>query len=88
MLTYRQMMQRTARILRRRRLIVGVPVLTPTLSSYWVELVTPVPLELAQPLIEGLRNDTVVQDESSRRVMPIPLTRFDDAVRAALEAAA
>ena len=87
-LTYRQMMQRTARILGRRRLIVGVPVLTPTLSSYWVELVTPVPLELAQPLIEGLRNDTVVQDESSRRVMPIPLTRFDDAVRAALEAAA
>lgn len=83
-LTYREMMQRTARILGRRRLIIGVPVLTPTLSSYWVELVTPVPLELAQPLIEGLRNDTVVQDDLSRHVMPIPLTHFDDAVRAAL----
>ena len=84
-LTYREMMLRTAAILGKRRVILGVPVLTPTLSSYWVDLVTPVPLELVQPLVEGLRNDTVMQDEAARRLMPIPLTRFDDAVRAALD---
>lgn len=83
-LTYRDMMQRTAAILNRRRIILGVPVLTPTLSSYWVYWVTPVPFELIQPLIEGLRNDTVIADDSAQQVMPIPLTPFDDAVRAAL----
>lgn len=84
-LTYREMMERTAAILGKRRVIVGVPVLTPTLSSYWVDLVTPVPFELVQPLVEGLRNDTTARDDSVRHVMPIPLTPFDDAVRAALE---
>ena len=61
-----------------------MPVLTPTLSSYWVELVTPVRYELAQPLIEGLRNDTVVGDDSAQEAMPIRLTPFDDAVLSAL----
>jgi uncharacterized protein YbjT (DUF2867 family) len=83
-LTYRAMMQRTAALLGKHPVILGVPVLTPKLSSYWVDLVTPVPFELAQPLIEGLRNDTIIQDDSARRAMPIPLTPFDDAVRAAL----
>ena len=42
-LTYREMMERTADVLgRRRSRIVRVPVLTPRLSSYWVALVTPV----------------------------------------------
>jgi uncharacterized protein YbjT (DUF2867 family) len=83
-LTYREMMRRTAALLHRRRVILGVPVLTPTLSSYWVYWVTPVPLELIQPLIEGLRNDTVIADNSAQEVMPVPLASFDDAVRAAL----
>lgn len=86
-LTYREMMLRTAAILKKRRMIVGVPVLTPQLSSYWVELVTPVSFAMAQPLIEGLRNDTTVQDDSAQRVMPVPLTPFDSAVRAALNVA-
>ncbi|HEX8918249.1 MAG TPA: NAD(P)H-binding protein [Chloroflexota bacterium] len=84
-LTYREMMQRTAAILGKRLTIIGVPVLTPTLSSYWVDLFTPVPFELVQPLIEGLRNDTIVQDDSAQRVMPIPLTPFENAVRDALQ---
>jgi hypothetical protein len=41
-LTYREMMDRTARVLGRRRpLVVKVPVLRPRLSSYRVTLVTP-----------------------------------------------
>ena len=36
-LTYREMMRRTAEVLGRRRpQVVKVPVLTPRLSSYWV----------------------------------------------------
>jgi len=41
------------------RLIVPVPVLTPRLSSYWIGLVTNVPISVARPLIEGVRSPAV-----------------------------
>lgn len=84
-LTYRQMLERTAAILGKRPLIVGVPVLTPKLSAYWVDFVTPVPASIAHPLIEGLRNEAIVHDDSARQAMPFVLTPFDTAVKTALE---
>ncbi|RYJ06960.1 MAG: NAD-dependent epimerase/dehydratase family protein, partial [Actinomycetales bacterium] len=51
-LTYLDMMQRYAAVagLPRRR-ILKVPVLSPTLSSHWVGVITPVPASLARPLV-------------------------------------
>ncbi len=83
-LTYRSMIERIARIRGRRRLIVEVPVLSPRLSSYWLHLVTPVRASVARPLVEGLRNPTVVRDDRIRRLLPFPLTSFEVAARAAL----
>jgi uncharacterized protein YbjT (DUF2867 family) len=83
-LTYRQMIERIARIRGRRRFIVEVPVLTPRLSSYWLHLVTPVRAGVARPLVEGLRNATVVRDDRIRELFDFPLTPFDEAARAAL----
>jgi uncharacterized protein YbjT (DUF2867 family) len=83
-MTYQEMMQRFARLRGLRRLIVRVPVLTPRLSSYWVDIVTSVPAAVARPLIEGLRSPIVVRDPSVGGLLPLPLTSFDDAVRAAL----
>jgi uncharacterized protein YbjT (DUF2867 family) len=83
-LTYREMIERIARIRGRRRLIVEVPVLSPRLSSYWLHLVTPVRAGVARPLIEGLRNPTVVRDDRLGALLPFPRTSFDDAARAAL----
>lgn len=83
-MTYRQMIERIARIRGRRPLIVEVPVLTPRLSSYWLHLVTPVNAGVARPLIEGLRNTTVSGDECLRRLVPLRLTSFEDAARAAM----
>ena len=83
-LSYKEMIERIARIRDRRRLIVEVPVLSPRLSSYWLHLVTPVRAGVARPLIEGLRNPTVVRDDRVRGLLPFPLTSFDDAARAAL----
>jgi len=84
-LTYREMMERTAAVLGKRPIIVNVPVLTPRLSAYWVDLVTPIPASIAHALIEGLRNEAIVQDDAARQVMPLPLTPFDTAVRLALQ---
>lgn len=84
-MTYREMIERVARLRGKRPLIVEVPVLTPYLSSLWLHLVTPVNAGVARPLIEGLRNDTIVRDESIREVLPIELTPFDSAVRLSSE---
>ena len=84
-MTYREMIERIARLRRKRPLIVEVPVLTPRLSSYWLTLVTPVRSRVARPLVEGLRNPTVARDQRLRRVVPLLLTSFDDAARAALD---
>ena len=83
-MTYREMIERIGRIRGKRRLIVEVPVLTPRLSSYWLHLVTPVNAGVARPLIEGLRNATVARDERLRELVPLPLTPFEDAARAAM----
>lgn len=41
-----------------------MPVLTPLLAAYWVDLVTPVSSGIAHPLIEGLKNEVVCLDHS------------------------
>ena len=87
-MTYRQMIERIGRIRGRRPLIVEVPVLTPRLSSYWLHLVTPVGAAVARPLIEGLRNATVVRDGRVRELIPFELTLFEAAVQAALDSSA
>jgi hypothetical protein len=68
---------------RRARPMIKVPLLTPRLSSYWVALVTPVPMGLIKPLVEGLSAEMVVSDPPPSGVNDAPLG-FDDAVRAAL----
>lgn len=83
-LTYKEMMERFARIEGRRIWIVPVPVLTPKLSAYWVGLVTPVKAAIAIALIEGLKNEVICRDNRIRELIPIPLTSFDDALRTAL----
>ena len=83
-MTYREMIERIARLRSKRPLIVQVPLLTPRLSSYWLHLVTPVRAAVARPLIEGLRTETVAREERIRELVPIRLTRFDEAARTAL----
>jgi uncharacterized protein YbjT (DUF2867 family) len=83
-LSYREMMVRTAGVLGRRPpLVVRVPVLTPRLSSYWVQLVTPVEGSLVRPLVDGLREEMVVRTPPPPGINDAPLG-FDDAVREAL----
>lgn len=84
-LSYREMMQRYAAVAGlTRRVIVPVPVLTPWLSSHWVNVVTPVPKAIAQPLVESLRNNVVAREQDLAELIPFELCPFDQAVRLAL----
>jgi hypothetical protein len=84
-LTYREMMLRFAAILGLKRWIIDVPVLTPRLSAYWVNIMTPVPAGIAFPLIEGLKAETICQDDRIRHLIPFEPAGFDLAVRRALD---
>lgn len=84
-LSYAEMMQTYARLRGMRRLMIPVPVLTPRLSSYWCNLVTPVPAAIARPLIEGLRNEVIVRDPEPARVFGVATSSYETAVRRAIE---
>ncbi len=87
-LTYAEMMRRYAKVAGLTpRAIVKVPVLTPQLSSLWVGLVTPVPANLARPLVESLRNEVVCSENDITGYLPDPpggLLTLDQAIAAAL----
>jgi uncharacterized protein YbjT (DUF2867 family) len=83
-LTYGEMLRRVGRHLGHEPLVLGVPVLTPRLSAYWVGLMTDVPWRVARPLIEGLKNPVVVHDDRLSDVIAVEPTPFDEAVRRAL----
>ncbi len=83
-LSYREMMERFARIVHRPLFIITVPLLTPQLSSLWVGLITPVKPSISMPLIEGLANEVVCRDRRIADLLPFSLTPFDASVRLAL----
>jgi uncharacterized protein YbjT (DUF2867 family) len=83
-MTYREMMERIARLRDKHPFIFEVPLLTPYLSSLWLHVITPVKAGIARPLIEGLRNETVAHDDRIRELVPVELTSFDEAAREAL----
>src|SRR5512137_1335871 len=85
-LTYREMMLGYAARRGLRRYLIPVPVLTPRLSSHWVRWMTPVPAAIARPLVEGLRNEVIVRDDSALRLIPAirPLS-YSEALDRALE---
>jgi uncharacterized protein YbjT (DUF2867 family) len=88
-MNYAEMMQRYAAVaaLPRRR-ILPVPFFTPSLSSHWVGLVTPVPASIARPLVESLRNTVVCREHDIAEYVPDPpegLLGFDEAVRLAVQ---
>ena len=84
-LSYGDMMRTYARLRGLRRLMIPVPVLTPRLSSYWVNLVSPVPAGIARPLIEGLRNEVVVRDPGPASAFGVHPLSFVEAVQRAID---
>jgi len=83
-LTYRDMMLVVARVLGLKRYLVQVPVLTPRLSSYWVKLVTPLPVATARSLIESVRSETICDNDLAARLFDFQPMSFEDAARRAL----
>ncbi|MBI2995163.1 MAG: SDR family oxidoreductase [Candidatus Melainabacteria bacterium] len=69
----------------KKRWIISLPALTPVLSSYWINLITPVPAVISKPLVEGLRNPVVCRDNRITKIIPQKLLSCREAIRLALE---
>jgi uncharacterized protein YbjT (DUF2867 family) len=84
-LTYLDMMKRYSAILNKSLKIVIIPFLTPRLSSYWVDLITPVKASLARPLIDSLKHEAVVHHNEIQKLIPIKLMNFEESIKTAMK---
>ena len=79
-MSYEQIMRVYAKYLDKSLFVIEIPFLTTRLSSYWVDLITPVKASLARPLIDSLVHDTVVTDDSIAKIIPMRLKSVRDAI--------
>jgi uncharacterized protein YbjT (DUF2867 family) len=84
-MSFKHMLERAARVMGRRRLLIPVPILSTRLSSYWLILFSPVSYRIARALVDGLKSETIIQNDNARihfsKVTPLP---YEKAIEAAL----
>jgi uncharacterized protein YbjT (DUF2867 family) len=83
-LSYREMMQRTAALIGKRTRTFAVPYFSPGLSRLWVTLVTQTPRALVAPLIQSLRHPMVASRDDLTKRLRRPGVGFEESVRRAL----
>jgi uncharacterized protein YbjT (DUF2867 family) len=84
-LTYYELMRlysQEAKLIK--RLVVHVPFITPGLSSYWINLIAPIPASIAHPLIEGLKYDLICLNNDIKDMIPQRLLTNRETIQLAL----
>jgi hypothetical protein len=85
-MTYKDMMLETARALGLKRYLLPVPFMSINISSYWLNLFTPVPFNVAKALIEGLSSEVVIQNHNAKKYFPqIEPSEYYEAVQKAVK---
>ncbi len=86
-ITFQQMITQAAEVMNLRRFLIPVPLLSPKLSSYWLILFTPVPFRIARSLVEGLKSETIRQNDHAKTFFPTirPLSYRDSVSQAIRE---
>ena len=79
-ITYEELMRVYAKYLNKSLFVIQIPFLTTRLSSYWIDLITPVKASLARPLIDSLVHDTIVTNDSITKIISLPLKSVRDAI--------
>ena len=82
--SYGELMDEYARQRGLRRWMIPVPLLTPHLSSLWLDLVTPLHARVGRKLIDSLRHPTVVRNGTAKRLFSIGPIGVREAIASAL----
>lgn len=86
-ISYTDMMERTAALMGKSLRVLHAPFFTPRLSLWWVRLVTGTPMALVAPLVESLRHDMIARDaEKLPARAGLTLATFEQAMARALAA--
>ena len=84
-LSYLEMMKIYTKTVGKFILIITIPFLSTKISSYWIELITPVKASLARPLVESLEHDSIVEDQSIGEIIPLKLKSFKESIEYCLK---
>ncbi|AVR44117.1 DUF2867 domain-containing protein [Christiangramia fulva] len=82
-LTYQEMMEQYAEVRKLKIWIIGVPVMSPKLSSYWLYFVTSTSYRLAQNLIDSMSVEVITKDTRLQEMLNIDLIDYKEAIRMA-----
>lgn len=84
-LSYLDVMKRYGEAVSLSRVYLNVPFLTPWLSSLWLNLVTPLFARVGRKLIDSIRIESIVRDDSAKRDFTIQPIDVDEAIRRSLD---
>ncbi len=85
-LSYKDMMLKTAKVSGLKRYIIPLPFMSINISSYWLNIFTPVPFGMAKALIQGLQSEVVMQNDNAKKYFSqIKPISYEEAVGHALK---
>jgi uncharacterized protein YbjT (DUF2867 family) len=84
-LTYKQMLLQYAEVRGYKRFIFTVPVLTPKLSAYWLNLVSSTPYNLAFTLVSSMSTEVISTDNRLQKMLGIEPTDYRTAILRAFD---
>ena len=82
-LTFKKMMLTYASVRKLKRHIITIPFLSPKISSYWLYFVTSTSYSLAQSLVDSMKNETVVKDDSINDIVKRKCLTYREALELA-----
>lgn len=84
-LPFRSMIEKYAELRGLKRFLIPVPFFSPTISGWWVGLITPIPNTIAVPLIKGIVDRIVADTSKAEQEFPeIKPILYEEAVKLAL----
>ena len=66
--SYQKLLETTAEKMGLKRSFLSVPLVTPTISTFWVSLITKAPFDLVKPLVESLQHSMVGHPDRKLRI--------------------
>ena len=80
-LEYREMMKAYGKMNNKSIIMIIIPFLSLRFTAYWVDLVTPIKASLSRPLVEGLKNQSIMTEKSIMDLIPIKLKGVEESLK-------
>ena len=83
-LTYKEMLLGYANVRGLKRYIYTLPIMSTTISSYWLNFITSTNYALARTLVSSLRNEVICINHGIEKIVPIKCYDYEESILRAL----